>query len=85
MSEEAPGPVMVRVPELNGMVGNAPKVPSRIMVPVTLKSMISSVLLALAVVMASLSESPELPGAGASEVVVTVIVAGTILPSSWRS
>ena len=84
VSSVAPGPVMVRVPA-ETMVGRDFSTLSRVIVPVTLKSIISLALLALAVVMASLSEIPELPGAGASEVVVTVIVAGTILPSSWRS
>ena len=79
ISSVDPGPVMVRVPA-ETMVGRDFSTLSRVIVPVTLKSIISLALLALASSMACLSEP-----APASEVVVTVIVAGTILPSSWRS
>jgi len=90
ISEEAPGPVMVRVPAVPPViavlaliiVGNAAV---KAMVPVTpvLKTISSLPGVVLARVMASLSEIPESPST--SEVVVTVIGAGTILPSSWRS
>jgi len=61
VSEEAPGPVMVRVPAevVEAMVGRVLKKRSRVIVPVTLKSIISLAEVRLAVVMASLSEIPE--------------------------
>jgi hypothetical protein len=59
--EEEPGPVMVRVPAVlvEAMVGRDFNTLSRVIVPVTLKSIISSAVVELAVVMASLSEIPE--------------------------
>ena len=60
VSEEALGPVMVRVPAVvvEAMVGKDFNTLSKVIVPVTLKSIISLAMLALAVVMASLSEIP---------------------------
>ena len=85
--EEAPGPVMVRVPAevVEAMVGRDCNTLSRVIVPVTLKSIISLAEVPLAVVMASLKEVTLGSESTVSAVVVTVIVAGTILPSSWRS
>ena len=61
VSEEEPGPVMVRVPAevMEAMVGRDFNTLSKVIVPVTLKSIISLAVEALAVVMASLSEIPE--------------------------
>ena len=61
VSEEALGPVMVRVPAevAEAMVGRDCNTLSRVIVPVTLKSIISLAEVPLAVVMASLSEIPE--------------------------
>ena len=60
VSEEAPGPVMVRVPAevVEAMVGRDCNTLSRVIVPVTLKSIISLAEVRLAVVIASLSEIP---------------------------
>ncbi len=60
VSEEAPGPVMVRVPAevVEAMVGKDFNTLSKVIVPVTLKSIISLAVVELAVVMASLSEIP---------------------------
>ena len=81
VSEEAPGPVMVRVPALTMAGSEEP----RVMVPATLKSMISSPAVALAKVIASLSEIKVSPELTISKVVSTVIVAGLILSSNRRS
>ena len=56
----APGPVMVRVPAevVEAMVGRDCNTLSRVIVPVTLKSIISLAEVRLAVVIASLSEIP---------------------------
>ena len=61
VSEDAPGPVMVRVPAevAEAMIGRDCNTLSRVIVPVTLKSIISLAEVPLAVVMASLSEIPE--------------------------
>ena len=60
VSEEEPGPVMVRVPAevVEAMVGRDCNTLSRVIVPVTLKSIISLAEVRLAVVIASLSEIP---------------------------
>ena len=61
VSEVEPCPVMVRVPAVvvEAMVGKDCNTLSKVIVPDTLKSIISLAMLALAVVMASLSEIPE--------------------------
>lgn len=58
--EVAPGPVMVRVPaeDAAAMVGSDFSTLSSVMVPVTLKSMMSSARVELAVIIASLREIP---------------------------
>ena len=80
VSEEAPGPVMVRVPAAPPiMVGSTP---AKVMVPVSpvLKTISSLPGVVLAwVIAASRDPAPE------AAVFRTVMVAGTILLSSWRS
>ena len=97
VSEEEPGPVMARVPlraplikaVASKMVGSEALTvllrESSVIVPVTLKLMMSSPAVALAKVIASLSEIKVSPELTISKVVSTVIVAGLILSSNRRS
>jgi hypothetical protein len=98
IKEEEPGPLMVRVPAVPPpaigvlaliMVGSEALTvllrELRVIVPVILKLMMSSPAVALAKVIASLSEIKVSPELTISKVVSTVIVAGLILSSNLRS
>ena len=81
ISEEAPGPVMVRVPAAPPiMVGSTP---AKVMVPVSpvLKTIVSLP----AVLLARSMASRRVPPVAVSAKEVTGKLVGTILPSSWRS